>query len=194
VTVAPSLTDHIQPTTSTINFPKGDIRANGLTVPLATGGYLDFMYCTTVATDTVQILFDVTGYFANDLTGAKYHVVTPYRVLDSRIPVGASIFHSQTKQAVTIATIPSTVPSAAVAVTGNVTIVSQTRAGFVTVAPSLTNLIQPLTSTINFPKGDIRANGVTVQVAAGGKLDFMYWTTVATDRIQILFDVTGYFL
>ena len=194
VTVAPALTNGVQPLTSTINFPVGDIRANGVTVPLAAGGNIDLMYWTPYASDTVQILFDVTGYFANDVTGAKYHVVSPYRVLDSRIPTGASLFQSETKQTVAIATVSSTVPSAAVAVTGNVTVVSQTRAGFVTVAPSLVDGVQPPTSTINFPKGDIRANGVTVQVAAGGRLDFIYWTLHTSDRVQILFDVTGYFL
>ena len=53
--------------------------------------------------------------------------------------------------------------------------------------------VQPGTSTINFPLGDIRANGVTVPLAAGGKLDFMYWTSRTGPTVQIVFDVTGYF-
>ena len=129
------------------------------------------------------------------LTGATYQTVAPYRALDSRVPtpVTATRFHSQQKQTIQIASVASGVPTEAVAVTGNVTVVSQTRAGFVTVAPSLTNGLQPLTSTINFPAGDTRANGVTVPLASGGKLDFMYWTSYTSDTVQIIFDVTGYF-
>ena len=138
----------------------------------------------------------MTGYFANDTTGATYHALTPVRVLDSRPGtghIGVSIFHSRTKQTVTIATVASGVPTTAVAVTGNVTVVGQRRAGYVTVAPSLTSGVQPPTSTINFPLNDTRANGVTVSLGSGGTLDFMYWTGSSADTINIIFDVTGYF-
>jgi hypothetical protein len=138
----------------------------------------------------------VTGYFANDTTGATYHTLAPVRVLDSRPGtghIGATLFHSGTKQTVTIATAASGVPTTAVAVTGNVTVVGQTHAGYVTVAPSLTSGFQPPTSTINFPLNDTRANGVTVPLASGGTLDFMYWTGRTGDTTNIIFDVTGYF-
>jgi hypothetical protein len=78
-------------------------------------------------------------------------------------------------------------------VTGNVTIVNQTAGGFVNLAPSLTSGVQPGTSTINFPTGDIRANGVIVPLASGGKLDFMYWVSSTGPSVDVIFDVTGYF-
>jgi hypothetical protein len=151
------------------------------------------MYWSASASDTVNVLFDVTGYFTNDATGATYHTLTPIRVLDSRTGLGDSLFRSRTKQTLTVATAASGVPAGAIAVTGNVTIVSQTRNGYVTVAPSLTTGTQPLTSTINFPLGDIRANGITVPLATGGKLDAMYWSVTSSSTIQVIFDVTGYF-
>ncbi len=194
ISVAPSLTSHVAPATSTLNFPTGDNRANGLTVPLAAGGHLDFMYWTGNTSDRAQIIFDVTGYFANDVGGATYHTVTPYRVLDSRSSKGASRFSSQIKQTVLVATAESGVPANAVAVTGNVTVTQQTSLGYISVAPSLTSHVAPATSTLNFPTGDNRANGVTVPLAAGGHLDFMYWTGNTSDRAQIIFDVTGYFV
>jgi hypothetical protein len=199
VTVAPTLTSGVQPPTSTLNFPYGDIRANGVTVPLAAGGNLDFMYWASRTTDTVQIIFDVTGFFygATSLEGtdgSSYYTVAPYRVMDSRYDIGAGIFHSRTPQTVQIATTESGVPADATAITGNLTIVSQTRQGYVTVAPgaTLTQGVQPPTSTLNFPLGDIRANNVTVPLAAGGNLDFMYWAS-AGSTVQVIFDVTGYF-
>jgi hypothetical protein len=193
VTVAPSLTSGVQPPTSTINFPVGDVRANGMTVPLASGGKLDLMYWSASKADTVNVIFDVTGYFAIDATGATYHALTPARVLDSRSHLGASLFHSQVKQTLSVATPASGVPSNAVAVTGNVTVVGQTHGGYVTVAPHLTSGVQPPTSTINFPVGDVRANGMTVPLASGGKLDLMYWSASKADTTNVIFDVTGYF-
>ncbi len=73
------------------------------------------------------------------------------------------------------------------------TIVGQTAGGYVTVAPSLTSGVQPPTSTINFPKGDTWANGITVPLGAGGKLDAMYWSSSTSATVNVLFDVTGYF-
>ena len=197
VTVAPSLTSGVQPPTSTINFPLGDTRANGITVPLTVGGTLDAMYWTTNTADHLDLVFDVTGYFSGAIpAGATYHAFSPVRVLDSRPGtghIGATLFHSQTKQTFAVATLASTVPVDAVAVTGNVTIVGQSRAGYVTVAPSLTSGVQPPTSTINFPAGDTRANGVTVPLNTGGTLDAMYWTASTADTVDVIFDVTGYF-
>jgi energy-converting hydrogenase Eha subunit F len=195
VTVAPSLTSGVMPLTSTINFPLADTRANGITVALHSGGTLDAMYWASSA-DTVDLLFDVTGYFRMDASGATYFAVTPARVLDSRpgtSHIGAATFHSRAKQTFVVANATSGVPNYAIAVTGNVTVVGQTRAGFVTVAPSLTSAVMPSTSTINFPVGDTRANGMTVQLHAGGSLDAIYWSANKSDTVNLLFDVTGYF-
>ena len=133
---------------------------------------------------------------ANPTAGATYHTLPPVRVLDSRPGVGhigPGLFHSKVKQTFSVATLASGVPSSAVAVTGNVTIVGQSHGGYVTVAPSLTSGVQPPTSTINFPLGDTRANGITVPLAPGGKLDAMYWGSKTTDTVNVIFDVTGYF-
>jgi hypothetical protein len=161
-------------------------------VPLGAGGKLDAMYWSASTSNTIGIIFDVTGYFANDASGATFHAVTPGRVLDSRISLGAGTFHSRTKQSFAVTGLFG-VPAGAVAVTGNVTIVGQTRLGYVTIAPSLTSGVAPPTSTINFPLGDTRANGITVPLGAGGKLDAMYWSASTSNTIGIIFDVTGYF-
>jgi hypothetical protein len=150
------------------------------------------MYWSASASDVVNVIFDVTGYFSNATTGATYHALTPGRVLDSRTGLGAGLFHSRTKQSFAVSGLYG-VPADAVAVTGNVTVVGQTRGAYVTIAPSLTSGVQPSTSTINFPLGDIRANGVTVALGAGGKLDAMYWSASASDVVNVIFDVTGYF-
>jgi hypothetical protein len=50
------------PTTSTINFVYGDIRANGVTVALSPGGTLTATYLGPSGA-TTHLVFDVTGYF-----------------------------------------------------------------------------------------------------------------------------------
>ena len=50
------------PSTSTMNFPRGDTRANGITTALGPGGNLSVIYVGGGAT-TSDIVFDVTGYF-----------------------------------------------------------------------------------------------------------------------------------
>ena len=50
------------PPTSTINFPKGDIRANGFDVSLAGDGSIGVVYFPAPRAGT-QFVVDVTGYF-----------------------------------------------------------------------------------------------------------------------------------
>ena len=52
---------HVDDTTSTINFPLGDTRANGVTVPLAAGA--TWMVYKSSAGKTTHLILDVTGYF-----------------------------------------------------------------------------------------------------------------------------------
>ena len=51
------------PTTSTLNFPVGDNRANGVPVALSGTGTLSATYMGSVGGATTDLIFDVTGYF-----------------------------------------------------------------------------------------------------------------------------------
>ena len=72
---------------TTINFVKGDIRANNVTMGLGPGGTLSAVFRSTAGA-TTQLIFDVTGYFTPATTGATYHPLAPGRVLDTR-PTGS---------------------------------------------------------------------------------------------------------
>jgi len=50
------------PTSSTLNFPVADNRANGVTVALGPGGSLSATYISGTGGST-HLVFDVTGYF-----------------------------------------------------------------------------------------------------------------------------------
>jgi hypothetical protein len=51
------------PTSSTLNFPLGDDRANAVTVALGAGGTLSVTYAAPLLWPTAHVIFDVTGYF-----------------------------------------------------------------------------------------------------------------------------------
>ncbi len=48
-----------------MNFPKGDNRATGVTVPLGAAGRLYVTFGGSGGTNTCQVVFDVSGYFVN---------------------------------------------------------------------------------------------------------------------------------
>jgi hypothetical protein len=50
------------PSTSTLNFPVSDVRANGVTAPLGSGGVL-WVTFIGIPGNTAAVVFDVTGYF-----------------------------------------------------------------------------------------------------------------------------------
>ena len=81
-------------------------------------------------------------------------------------------------------------PSSAEAVTGNLTVVGQTAAGYV--SATLDSEPNPTTSVLNFPLGDIRANGVTLPLNAGGRSWFVYKAGTGKSTHLIL-DLSGYF-
>ena len=186
------------PLTSTLNFPLNDNRANGLTVPLGAGSTLNITYVAKAGAKA-QVIFDVTGYFLPDGTGASYVVVTPNRIVDSRSAKGlpshlvANLF--QTFNVTNRLPLDSTrnIPNTAIAVTGNLTVAGQTAPGFFSLGPIGTDA--PGTSTLNFPLNDNRANGVTVPLAVGapGTLSVTYGASAGATA-QVIFDVTGYFL
>ena len=180
------------PTSSTLNFPLGDDRANGVTVALGAGGTLSVTYVAPTPGPTAHVIFDVTGYFVPDMSGATYVPLTPARLLDSRNGTGlAGPFSSHVARTFQV-TGRGGVPADATAVTGNLTVTGQTSHGFLFLGPVATN--NPTSSTLNFPLGDDRANGVTVALGGGGTLSVTYVAPNPGPTAHVIFDVTGYFV
>jgi len=178
------------PTTSTINFPVGDTRANNVTLSLGAGGKLSAVFKGAAGART-HLIFDVTGYFVRDNNGSTYVSLPPVRLLDTRFDNGLSgTFKAGTPRSVQI-TGRGDVPAGAKAISANLTVVGQTGAGYVTLSPVST--ADPATSTINFPVGDTRANGVTVPLSPTGKVSAVYKAPPGKVTHLIL-DVTGYYV
>ena len=145
--VGPAPTNN--PTSSTLNFPVGDDRANGVTVALGTGGTLSVTYVAPSCGATAHAIFDVTGYFTPDTSGSTYHAVTPARLLDSRNGTGGLSGPFTNHAARTFAvTGQGGVPAGAVAVTGNLTVTGQTSGGYLFIGPAATEQPDELDSQL----------------------------------------------
>jgi hypothetical protein len=177
--------------TSTVNAPAFDTRADGVTAKLATDGSLSVVWVGGNAS-TADLLFDVTGYYVNGTSGAKFVPLEPIRMVDTRYslpflgPIG--------KGAVATVSIAGhgEIPSTASGISGNLTVTLQTQPGFITVAPQLTQGVSPTISSINFPVGDNRANGFFVRLNSDGTLATVY-EAVRSASTHYIIDVTGYF-
>jgi hypothetical protein len=181
------------PASSTINVPRGDIRANNFTLPLGPGGSLAAVF-KAVAGSSTHVVVDITGYFTAAAGGATYQpLASPVRVLDSRqggTGLGGA-FSARVGRALQVAGVGG-IPAAATAVSANLTVVNQTAAGYLAVTPAVPAGL-PASSTLNFPRGDIRANGLTAALGPGGSLAITY-VAVAGARADVVLDVTGYYL
>jgi len=127
----------------------------------------------------------------SDGSGARFVPVIPGRRMDSRgaaPPEGLSgPFIANTGRTLVIEPYQG-IPVNATAITGNLTVVGQTAAGYVAMTQATTN--EPTTSTINFPVGDIRANGVTGPLTPAGTVGLVFKKGGTT---HLIMDVTGYF-
>jgi hypothetical protein len=158
-------------------------------VKLAANGSLSAVYAASAGAKA-HLLLDVTGYYVQDLTGAKFFpLATPGRALDSRTAVGLSgKFNANTARTLVVGGRVN-VPTNAIAITGNLTVVNQTKAGYASMTKTATN--SPTTSTLNFPTKDTRANGVTGPLN-GVNVSLVYKPTAGA-KTDLVLDVTGYF-
>jgi hypothetical protein len=177
------------PTSSTVNFPTGDNRANNVTLALGPGGTLSATFGYSGST---HLVFDVTGYFVTGGSGAMYVPLTPSRLLDTRFGNGLSgPFNANAARTFQVGG-RGGVPGSTIGVTGNLTVTGQTREGAMYLGPD--PIDYPSTSTLNFPLGDSRANGVTLALGNGGTLSGTFLPAWGNGGSQLIFDVTGYFL
>jgi hypothetical protein len=129
--------------------------------------------------------------------------VEPRRVLDTRKDLGLTgVFGNATPRdlqitgSVTVAdgtgtAVETVVPTGAVGVLVNVTVVAPSHAGFLTLRPGGA-AGAPSTSTVNFTPGVVAPNAATVDLSGSGKIQV--WTTFADPAgvAHVLVDVVGY--
>jgi hypothetical protein len=162
-----------------------------VTVALGAGGTLSVTFVASAGAATAHVIFDVTGFFTPNTSGARYVPLTPARILDTRN--GTGLIGPSGSHAARTFGVGGTggVLSGAFAVTGNLTVTGQTSNGYLFLGPVAMN--DPTSSTLNFPVGDDRANGVTVALGAGGTLSVTFVAPAPGPIAHVIFDVTGYF-
>jgi spore germination protein YaaH len=179
-----------KPTTSTINFLKGQSVSNNVTAALDAEGRLWATYLSSPG-NTTDLVFDVTGYYTADATGARFVPMAPFRLVDTRSKISLSGKFSANAPRTFIAAGRGGVAYDAVAITGNLTVVNQSYGWAMYVGPQA--LTKPTTSTLNFVKGEIRANGFAAEISSGGTLSATYVSN-AGNTSDLVLDVTGYFV
>jgi hypothetical protein len=135
--------------------------------------------------------------------------VDPTRVADTRYDIGlvgqvvAGVAHKLTVTGVIDTYIDATstkvvkqvVPVGATGVLLNVTVVSPTAAGFLSIRPGSATGV-PATAGLNFAPGDVVPNAITVAVPVtggnAGKIDIYYGAGGADAMLHVIVDVVGY--
>jgi hypothetical protein len=125
-------------------------------------------------------------------TPVSFHSLSPCRVLDTRLPAGAtggpSLAAGGTRT-VTVANVCG-VPAGAAAVAANVAVTQPAAAGNLTLYAGGTAL--PQTSTINFRAGQTRANNAILALGAAGDVS-IYCSMPGAGTVDVILDVSGYF-
>ncbi len=190
------------PAVSNVNFDRGQSVANSITVEAGSSGKICVYNGSSVPINTV---IDLNGYYS--LTGDTFTPSSPVRICDTRsvsevggktdVSSGVSGQCANSGQSLdpSVGTSdPVTVqvgglagiPSTAVAVVANITVVSTAGAGFLTAWPAGSK--QPETSNINWTAGEVVPNMVTAALSSSGTI-----SVYASAGANIVVDVMGYY-
>jgi hypothetical protein len=144
-------------------------------------------------TFTITGTASVTARFNPVVAGALFHTLTPCRILDTRVatgPTSGAPLAAGQRYLFTTTGGSCGVPSGAVAIVSNLTVVNSTAAGELKVmAGSLTSTN---TSAISFGLSRARANNAIVQLATDGSGTISVINNSA-GTVHFILDVNGYF-
>ena len=122
-------------------------------------------------------------------TPTDFYTISPCRAYDSR---SGSALASGSNTVINVLASACGIPSNARVVVGNLTVVSPTGQGFITVYPG--NYPQPLAATENFNSGAILANSVVLPLATDGSGTLDVSLLVGNNgNAHVVLDVSGYF-
>jgi uncharacterized repeat protein (TIGR01451 family) len=178
-----------QPVVSTLNSFDGRIKGNAAIVPAGANGAV-----SVYATDTTDVILDITGYFVaagTQPTALAFYPLTPCRVADTRNPsgpMGGPFIGGNSSRSFPVQSAPScNIPATAEAYSLNVTALPRKPSlEYLTAWP--TGQTQPFVATLNAVTGTITANAAIVAAGTSGQV-----SVYATDDADVLLDINGYF-
>lgn len=181
----------IRPVVSNLNFNAHTTVAGLIEVPLSSSGELAIYNGSGGSTNVVV---DVEGYIGT--TGDLYNPIDPLRICDTR-PGNPSNLQGQESQCSSKTLSPNTplsvqvagiadIPLSAVAAVVNITVADSSGGGYVTVYPASST--PPVSSNVNFTKGELISNRAVVGLSSSGKIDII--SNTSTD---VIVDIAGYY-
>ena len=186
-----------RPTAANLNWDTGETVPNLVEMPVGVGGQVTVF---NGSPGPIDLVIDVSGWVATPAasTGPDglYNPVVPTRLADTRggSQVGPNgSLPADGTMSVTVAgtgqVAGNPVPASGVsAVVLNVTVVTPSAGGFLTVFPA--GETRPLAANLNFVPGQIVPNRVIVKVGAGGQINIFNGSGGPTD---VVVDVGGWF-
>jgi hypothetical protein len=179
-----------RPTSSNLNYVKGQVVPNLVIAPVGTDGNVDLY---NGSPGTTQLVADVSGYFlaGTPTASGAFVSLAPARLLDTRSGLGAPTGAVAPSGTVSLPVAgQGEVPASGVsAVVLNVTVAEPTASGYVTVFGD--GRTRPTASNLNFVRGQVVPNLAVAPVGANGKVDLYNGSPGTT---QLVADVSGYFL
>ncbi|MET9950361.1 N-acetylmuramoyl-L-alanine amidase [Streptomyces sp. NPDC006339] len=173
----------VRTSASNLNFTAGKTIANLVTVPVIDGKVRFYNH-----SGSVDLLADVTGYYAKDTSGSTFTHLEPKRLMDTRNGTGVAQAKVGAAGTVDLQVAGANgIPADATAVVLNVTATGPTSGGYVSVFPS--GGTRPGVSNLNFTAGQTIPNLAIVPIGEAGKVSF--YNHAGT--VDLLADVTGYF-
>jgi hypothetical protein len=175
------------PGASNLNFAAGETIANLVTVGIGTDGTITL----TTAQGATHIVVDLVGYYDPTASGGRFHPLTPVRALDDRIGLGGYATPwgptpPEPVRAVNVAG-SSGVPAGATGIVMNTTVTNATTGSYLSVYPD--GAQTPITSTLNFGRGQTLPNLAVLPLPANGQLRIANHI----GHTDVIADLAGYF-
>ncbi|MBR7839341.1 right-handed parallel beta-helix repeat-containing protein [Actinospica durhamensis] len=178
------------PTSSNLNFHANENVPNLVTVKVGADGEVDFTNGSAASTDLIA---DVEGYYVQSASGSYYLPNSPDRMIDTRSGTGAAKAPVGPGGTITLS-LPnctqivsgSAVTSTATAIAMNVTVVSPTANGLITVYPDKTAV--PTASNLNYSMSETVPNMVVAKVGTDGRVAFR---NTSSGSVELVVDVEG---
>ena len=142
--------------------------------------------CGTANSNTATVTVTPTA------TTAKFFVLTPCRILDTRNPTGPNggpaLAPNSIRNLVVVG--GCGLPSGITALAANAVAVNPAAQGYVTIYPGPAGSTQPFASTVFFTVGRTLANNATVSVGTDGSVNIF---NSAASPLNLVIDINGYF-
>jgi hypothetical protein len=176
-----------RPVVSTLNALDGRIKADAAVVPSGSAQAV-----SVYASNTTDVVLDISGYFVQDSMALAFFPLTPCRVLDTRNPngpLGGPALQNGQQRQFPLRQGACNIPPSAQAYSLNVTAIPQEgkSLGYLTAWPA--GHSRPLVSTLNALTGAITANAAIIPAGSGGDI-LSYASGNVTDLVV---DINGYF-